>query len=361
MKSKDKKIFVPDSANRLYDSKSEALTSKKTAFELKICPNSGIRVNTTNELISFNDGYLPSQNSSKIYETNTENMIELLAKFVPREKRIREMGCGNGIFLEELQRKGFTDLHGYDASCTENNDLVSNRYLNNSDFPLNSDVIILRHVLDEVPSPISFLNKIFEINSKPFLLFMEIVSFDQVIASKRAWDLSNERIYYFTESSIRRTFGSSIKELAYTAENQNMLISIDFNAQLTKELNPTHSDYESVTHLIKSLDKQIKQLKKLLRNNEYVIWGGSSKGVTFSFFCTERYGIAPPLGIIDSDLKRQGKFIHTSGVKIFSPKEGLSLLTENDVLVISNPVYKDEILNTIKKTTQSKIRVIALP
>jgi len=360
MKSKDIKFFVPDSANRLYNSKPEALKAKKTAFKMKICPNSGIRTNATNELISFDDGYLSSQNSSIISETNTENMIELLEKFVPKEKSIREIGCGNGIFLEQLQRKGFTNLHGYDASCTENNDLVSNRYLDNSDFPLNADVIILRHVLDEVPSPISFLNKILEINSKPFLLFMEILSFDQIISSERAWDLSNERIYYFTESSIRRTFGSNIKELTYTAENQNMLMSIDFNAQLTKELNLTHNDHESITHLIHSLDKQIKQLKKLLRNNEYVIWGGSSKGVTFSFFCTERYGIAPPLGIIDSDQNRQGKFIHTSGVKIFSPKEGLSLLTKNDVLVISNPVYKDEILDQIQENTENKMKLMIL-
>ena len=49
---------------------------------------------------------------------------------------------------------------------SENKDLITNRYLNDSDFPLNADAIILRHVLDDVPNPISFLNHILKINSK---------------------------------------------------------------------------------------------------------------------------------------------------------------------------------------------------
>jgi len=361
MKLKDQKIFVPDSANRLYDSKSTAIEAGKTLFKLKICPNSEIYVNTSNELISFDDGYRAAQSFSKICEKNTGTLINLIDESMPKKKCIREIGCGDGTFLKQLRENGFTDLHGYDAACNNNKDLVTNRYLDNSDFPLNADAIILRHVLDDVPNPISFLNHILKINSKPFKLFIEIMSFDQVTNMKRTWDLSNERINYFTESSIRKIFGSNIKRLGYTLENQNMLICIDFSTQLTIRLLPTHSDHELMTELITSLGQQIKQLKKTVKKNKYVIWGGSSKGVTFSFFCTEQYGMKSPLGIIDSDPGRQGKFIHTSGIKILSPEEGLELLNDGDVLVISNPVYKDEILNTIKKTTQSKIRVIALP
>jgi len=361
MKLKGRKIYVPDSANRLYNSKSKALEADKTLFRLKICPNSKIHVNTTNKLISFNDGYRASQNFSKIYEKNTGNLINLIGQYTPKEKCIREIGCGDGIFLEQLRENGFTNLHGYDAACKKNKDLVTNRYLDDSDFPLNADAIILRHVLDDVPNPVSFLNHILKINSKPFLLFMELMSFDQVTSMKRVWDLSNERINYFTESSMRKIFGSSIKRLDYTIENQNMLICVDFDTQLATQLLPTHSNYKLIIELKKSLGKQIKQLKEVIKDNKYIIWGGSSKGVTFSFFCTEQYGIAPPIGIIDSDPGRQGKFIHTSGVEILSPKEGLALLGDNDVLVISNPVYKDEILDAIKKNTHNKIVVIALP
>lgn len=361
MKIKGKKIFVPDSANRLYDSKSKAQEAAKTQFELKICPNSKIHVNTNNKPISFNDGYRASQNFSKVYERNSGDLINLISESIPKEKCIREIGCGDGIFLEQLQKNGFTNLHGYDAACKKNTDLVTNRYLNDSDSPLNADAIIIRHVLDDVPDPISFLNHILKINSKPFRLFMELMSFDQVIDTKRTWDLSNERINYFTESSIRTIFGGKIKRLDYTVENQNMLICADLDTHLTTPLIPTHSNHKLIKDFKKSQSKQIKQLKKILKNNNYIIWGGSSKGVTFSFFCTEQYGIAPPIGIIDSDPERQGKFIHTSGVQILSPEEGLALLSDNDVLVVSNPVYKDEILDVIKKTTHNKVVLTTLP
>tara|TARA_Y100000590_G_scaffold119742_1_gene137064 strand:- start:23901 stop:24986 length:1086 start_codon:yes stop_codon:yes gene_type:complete len=361
MKFDGKKIFVPDSANRLYNSNSKALEADKAILELRICPNSKIHVNTTNKLISFNDGYRASQNFSKVYEKNTANLINLISESIPKEKCIREIGCGDGTFLEQLRENGFRDLHGYDAACEKNKDLVTNRYLDDSDFPLNADAIILRHVIDDVPDPISFLNNILKINSKSFLLFMELMSFDQVVSMGRTWDLSNERINYFTESSLRKIFGSSIKRLDYTLENQNMLICVDFDTQLTTQLLPTRNNHKLMTKLKKSLNKQIKQLKKVLKTNNYIIWGGSSKGVTFSFFCTEQYGIKPPVGIIDSDPDRHGKFIHTSGVQILSPEQGLASLRDNDVLVISNPVYKDEILDVIKKNTHNKIVVINLP
>ena len=71
------------------------------------------------------------------------------------------------------------------------------------------------------------------------------------------------------------------------------------------------------------------------------VWGGASKGVIFSLLKSRP--VNPVETIIDINTAKQCKYISASGLRVLSPDEGLSGLSEGSIIYVMNSNYLEEI------------------
>lgn len=74
-------------------------------------------------------------------------------------KKIIEIGCGKGYFLEMLRKNGF-DVTGFDPAYEGDNPYIVKDYYSDQYSHLNADLIILRHTLEHIDDPLKFLHSI---------------------------------------------------------------------------------------------------------------------------------------------------------------------------------------------------------
>jgi 2-polyprenyl-3-methyl-5-hydroxy-6-metoxy-1,4-benzoquinol methylase len=104
--------------------------------------------------------------------------INLLEKYLKREARILEIGCGQGIMLSELKRRGY-DIFGIEPSIA-GSQIAKSKGLNvvPGYFPSDKnigtfDAVILIQVLEHISKPFDFLNQIAQIVPNGFVLFVQ--------------------------------------------------------------------------------------------------------------------------------------------------------------------------------------------
>jgi len=89
----------------------------------------------------------------------------------------------------------------------------------------------------------------------------------------------------------------------------------------------------------------ISKIKKIADKKKIAVWGAGSKGMTFvnMFDSNKKYIDC----VIDINVKKNKHFIPGTGHLIINPQEIKS--RKIDDIIIMNPNYKNEILNTINK------------
>jgi hypothetical protein len=101
----------------------------------------------------------------------------------------------------------------------------------------------------------------------------------------------------------------------------------------------SHSYREKVAKWEIELDSLKKDRKKI------VVWGGGSKGVTFVNVLKSKGNID---AIVDINPRKQGMYAAGTGHLFVSPNELTSI--HPDVVIIMNPIYKEEISNTLRES-----------
>ena len=91
--------------------------------------------------------------------------------------------------------------------------------------------------------------------------------------------------------------------------------------------------------------------------NRIWLWGVANKG---TLFLSHLKNLAPEVlskivGVVDSDLTIQKKYTRSTNLKIENPEVLFENVRENDVILISNPAYFDEIQNLCSNKIPAKI------
>jgi SAM-dependent methyltransferase len=126
------------------------------------------------------------------------------------EARPLEVGCGKGYFLEQLQPDGF-EVTGLDPPYEGSNPPVMREYFSPGLW-LRADGIILRHVLEHVQDPVSFLSSIRGSNGGRGKIYIEVLCFDWICAHCAWFDIFCEHVNYFRLADFHRMFGKVLEE-----------------------------------------------------------------------------------------------------------------------------------------------------
>lgn len=319
--------------NRVYPTREAALACATGEIRLIQDDETGLVHNAAFDpgLVTYDSDYQNEQGHSHAFRAHLANVRALLeTHFAGRT--LLEVGCGKGLFLGMLRDAGF-DARGVDPGHDGDDPNVV-RALYEPSLGLASECIVLRHVLEHIPDPVSFLAMMKETNGGG-LIYIEVPCLEW-IATSRAWfDVFYEHVNYFRLSDLTDMF-----ERVVAAERLFGGQYIGVIADLATLRRPSIARSGTFT-FAGALTAEVESLAHELAGSSYAIWGGASKGVIFSSLM-KQHG-AEPFCAVDINPAKQDKFMGVSAVPIVSPERATARLPEGTPMVVMNPNYLDEI------------------
>jgi len=285
------------------------------------------------DLLDYDKDYQNEQAYSPIFREHLTQVGKIIGRNFAHGSII-EVGCGKGYFLEYLNRLGYR-ITGVDPAYEGSNPDVIKACFDQS-LGIESENIILRHVLEHMWNPLSFLNVIALANGGKGNIYIEVPCFDWICDHKAWFDIFYEHVNYFRLADFKRMF-KTIHEAGHVFGGQYLYVVADL-ASLQKPIAGVADQFEFPSDFLTGFDRLAAQG----RNKRRAVWGGASKGVIFSLMM-QRQGFEIDF-LIDINPSKQGKFVGVTGLQVTSPEEAMCTLEDADDIYIMNSNYLDEII-----------------
>lgn len=318
--------------NRMYNTKQEALLCPRGNIRLVENLQTGLIYNADfmASLMNYDQSYQNEQAISPNFRQHLSHVASIIEMRM-KDLSVVEIGCGKGYFLEMLLAKNL-NLVGYDPTYEGNNPRIFKQYFT-SKIGIQAEGLILRHVLEHIQNPINFLKEIQEINGGSGIIYIEVPCFDWICEHKAWFDIFYEHVNYFRLCDFYRMF-DTIYESGRFFGGQYIYIIADLATLKTPKYKPSDS--------VKFPMDFISKMKTPPHNqNQFVIWGGASKGVIFALL-KERMG-TPVTHVIDINPAKQNKYLPATGLRVQSPEDVLPQLDAGTAIFVMNSNYLDEI------------------
>jgi len=285
------------------------------------------------QLMTYDENYHNEQGLSDAFKTHLLQVSELIAAYMPQHKLV-EIGCGKGVFLDLLSQQGFS-ISGFDPSYVGDDSRIRKAYFN-AQSNVACDGIILRHVLEHIEDPLSFLHLIKSQAPAGTKIYIEVPNLDWILAKNAWFDVFYEHVNYFRLSDFQRYFKRTLS-LGDIFHQQYLYVIADLD-----ELQDVASLPAEPARLAPfSLGLGSALLAQLQSEQPISIWGGASKGVIFALNLA-RMGLKVAR-IIDINPKKQGQYTAVTGIRIESPEEARQGMRDGESLYVMNSNYLEEI------------------
>src|SRR6056297_453660 len=149
--------------NKVYQTREEAVQCPRGDISLVEDLATGLVRNAAfdSALVEYDADYQNEQAESAQFRTHLDWVANLVTKRLGLDDLI-EVGCGKARFLEMLAAKG-ANITGFDPTYEGNSSLVRKCYFEPG-VGLSAKGLILRHVLEHIPDPSSFLAQLADAN-----------------------------------------------------------------------------------------------------------------------------------------------------------------------------------------------------
>ncbi len=284
--------------------------------------------------LSYDSDYQNEQAYSAQFQQHLADVEGIIARHFKGQQLI-EVGCGKGYFLELLRDKGYA-ITGIDPAYEGDNAEVIKAPFTRG-LGLAADAIVLRHVLEHIADPVSFLAQIAEANQGG-QIYIEVPCFDWIVDHRAWFDVFYEHVNYFRLQDLRRLFGT-VHEAGHLFGGQYLYIVADLGSMQLTSTDPV-PPLEMPVNFTSSLERAV-QIIQAAPEQGAAIWGASSKGVIYSLFL-QRAGVAVDQ-VVDINPAKQGRYLPLSGVRVSSPQEARDALPEGANLFVMNSNYLEEI------------------
>ena len=330
---------VPVFQNKVYPHLGQALAAEKGEVELVQSATSGFIFNRAFDpgIMNYDIHYQNEQSNSAIFKNHLQSVLDLLKSFGIKDKKVVEVGCGKAVFFEMMLKEGI-DCWGFDPTYEGSNERIKKVYFDETQKGITADVIIMRHTLERITRPFSFLHTIAKANDYKGFLFVEVPTFDWIYNKKAFWDIFYEHCNYFTEESLAVMFEET--KTGHFFGGQYIYLWADLGK--LRNTIPAGIDFTKRNGL--TFDGKLDEYKKMLQSSgSFAVWGAGAKGSTFlNLLDKERKSVQY---VIDINPVKQNKFIAGTAHPIFSP--GILLTTPVETILVMNENYIEEIKNQV--------------
>lgn len=337
---KPREIFrtegLPVLQNRVFATAAEALASATGDMVLVQSMDTGLIFNSSfdPDRLEYDQNYQNEQACSGVFQNHLDAVTAVIHRHF-HGRTLIEVGCGKGYFLDHLQAQGY-DITGIDPAYEGNNPSVVKACFERG-LDLSADAVILRHVLEHVPDPLSFLSSIAQANAGKGSIYIEVPCFDW-ICRRRAWfDIFHEHVNYFRMTDFHRMFGTNL-ESGHLFGGQYLYVVADMSSLRSPGYDQTcaldfPSDFLDGIHRFSSIARD---------SERNAIWGAASKGVIFAVYM-RRAGAGLEF-VIDINPVKHNQYLAGSGLPVLPPDKAMQLLRPGDNIFVMNSNYLDEIV-----------------
>lgn len=351
-------LAIPVVANDLHEDVASARAAACGDMRIEYCSTCHHFFNSRfdDSLIAYSANYETSLHFSRVFEEYAAGLVQkLIREYGIAGKRILEIGCGRGEFLNSLCAGGANQGIGFDTSY-DGGDTIGDRapgltihdtYFD-ADLELEPfDLLVSQQVLEHVTNPREFLSDLVShpsVATGDALLYLEVPNGLYTFENDGIWDLIYEHVSYFSLDSLERLVkncGCEIVESGESYGGQYLYVIAQISGQVSHD-HEAHLNYDFVDGFSERFDAKLAFWRDELAaadvSAKTYVWGAGSKGITFCNIVDPDRLLG---GLIDRHPNKVGKHICATGLAIGAAED----LSDDEVdrVVVMNPLYLDEI------------------
>lgn len=346
----------------LCQTESEALNANTFSLQIVQCTSCGVLFNREFDFSKIDyssEGVQESRVfSPRIRAHMVESAKQLGALLTLKGDVVLEIGCGEGFFLEQFSAANKCIAFEPSPEGLEAEKLgiqVRHEYFDPAkEYGFSPKLAIMRQVLEHLENPQQYLHSLRALltrGSEPGYLYIEVPNSNKTIDESRFHDFYYEHFSYYTSGSIsqllersgfrviscREAFDGEILEaIARPTTKSDFMVS--------KELEDMRARFKRI------VDERIKAGKKV------VAWGTAGNGCSFMNLCgftKDKIQL-----IVDSDKRKQGRFLPGTGQLVVSPAS--LRLARPDVILILSQFHRADISEKISTMFQDAPEIISV-
>ncbi|MCK9486801.1 MAG: class I SAM-dependent methyltransferase [Dehalococcoidia bacterium] len=353
---------IPLTSNRLFATRAAALACARGEMRLGFCHACGLVSNVAFGASAVVEDYESSQAASSQFRNYATGLArQWMDRHGLRGQTVLEVGCGRGEFLDVMVAEGGGRGIGVDpvlaagpARPHDRIEWVAERF---EAAHLREDVraVVCRHTLEHLPDPAAFLGTVrAAIGTRNVPLLLEVPDALPILRDAAFWDVYHEHAAYFTAGSLARLLHASGFEvrrmehsygrqylvaeavparggvLGRTAEDdraETWRAAISFREAYTRRIHALRESFEAAS----------------ARGERIAFWGAGSKATAYLIAVGEAGRLVQC--VVDINPRKQGSFIAGTGHAVVGPEHLREV--SPDVVVMMNPIYRDEIARTL--------------
>jgi SAM-dependent methyltransferase len=354
---------LPVLCNQLLPTRAEARNAPLGTLALAFCDECGHVYNASFDpaLMVYTQAYENSLHFSPSFQRYAEELADhLITRYGLRGKDIIDLGCGKGDFLKLICARGGNRGTGFDPSYIPDpldsdpastvrfvREFYSERH---TAYP--ADLISCRHVLEHIHRPREVVEGLRRSvgNRHGTAIYFEVPNVLYTLRDMGIWDLIYEHCAYFSAPSLMRLFVSAGFDVHAVGESfGGQYLGLEARPSTAargrttpgvpgpKDILPFAEQFAAgYLGKVAEWKRRVTDLRR--EGKRAVVWGGGSKGVTFlnTFKAGDQMDV-----MVDINPRKQGLYVPGTGQQIVGPEHLRT--SPPDVIVVMNPLYRDEI------------------
>jgi 2-polyprenyl-3-methyl-5-hydroxy-6-metoxy-1,4-benzoquinol methylase len=326
---------MPIAAQAFVNSRAEA--GRSVDLDIRQCSACGLVQLDAEPVPYFKSVITSARWSEEMLKFRTNQACAFVSKFGLANRKVIEIGCGSGYYLDLLHQAGAQayGLEYGEAAVVEaraNGRSVDRGYPEHGMSVPNApfDAFVCINFLEHAPEPRKFLTAITGILTDNAVGLVEVPNLDTAVARRRYYDFIRDHLSYFSTATLTHALeGSGFEVLECgTAWHDDDIVALvrrrakaDYNRWVTE--NPVVSEFD--------------RLVADPSHSGIAIWGASHQALTL-------IALTKPKRVqflVDSSPVKQGRFEPTLGLPILKPE---AILQKNiDMVVVMAAGYSDEV------------------
>jgi SAM-dependent methyltransferase len=347
---------VPVFCNVTWTTREEALAAPCGDISLRFCGRCGMIYNAAfePELVRYSPGYENSLHFSPAFRDFAGALARrLIERYDLRGKRIVDVGCGKGEFLQLLcdeatGNRGVGFDPSYAGQAREDGERLTfvREYYSDAHAATPADLICCRHVLEHLEQPRELLRTLARTSA---VVYFEVPDGDYMLREVAGWDVIYEHASYFTASAVRHLFedfGFETLDLGSSFGGQYLYLEAARARNGRARRRPAEAGARLAALVERFARRYAEKVERWAgrlaeldsQGRSVALWGAGSKGVTFLSIVPGASGVEL---VVDVNERKQGRFVPGTGHEIRAPDAVRD--HPPDAVLVMNRLYVDEI------------------
>jgi 2-polyprenyl-3-methyl-5-hydroxy-6-metoxy-1,4-benzoquinol methylase len=295
--------------------------------------------------------------SEEMKNFRIEQFKNFVKKYSLNGKKIIEIGCGKGEYLN-LMQKNKLDVFGLEYAdksvkqCVDNGLKVFQGYIEDEDYKIRKapyNAFFILNFLEHLPNINSVLSGVYNNLSDDAVGIVEVPNFDMILKKNLFFEFIRDHLFYFTKDTLETVLKLNGFEIIECEVVWHEYIISAVVRKRKKIL------LEHFYRRQKSLKTEISEYIGKYKNKKVAVWGAGHEALAvismMNLFDKIRY-------VVDSAIFKQGKYTPVTHVPIVSP--ATLNVDPIDAIIVMAASYSDEVVKTLREKYNKNINICIL-